>query len=148
MKTAELTRAALDWAVAICEGRNLDMRHNYIKRKAVENNYTDEEGLAFHLSTQVNEIIDLDTVSSLSSLAMFSTLDIKTIAYSGDWALGGPIIERESLELGRYADLWQATAHLEDGSIFEHGKTPLIAAMRCYVASKLGDEVEIPKELL
>jgi hypothetical protein len=28
------------------------------------------------------------------------------------------------------------------------GPTPLIAAMRCYVASKLGDTVEIPEELL
>ncbi len=28
-----------------------------------------------------------------------------------------------------------------------HGPTPLIAAMRCYVASKLGDEIEIPEEL-
>jgi hypothetical protein len=28
------------------------------------------------------------------------------------------------------------------------GTTPLIAAMRCYVASKLGDEVEIPVELI
>ena len=28
------------------------------------------------------------------------------------------------------------------------GKTTLIAAMRCYVASKLGDTVEIPAELL
>jgi hypothetical protein len=27
------------------------------------------------------------------------------------------------------------------------GPTPLIAAMRCYVASKLGDEVELPEEL-
>ena len=27
------------------------------------------------------------------------------------------------------------------------GPTPLIAAMRCYVASKLGDEIEIPTEL-
>lgn len=27
------------------------------------------------------------------------------------------------------------------------GPTPLIAAMRCYVASKLGDEVEVPEEL-
>lgn len=27
------------------------------------------------------------------------------------------------------------------------GPTPLIAALRCYVASKLGDEVEIPEEL-
>lgn len=25
---------------------------------------------------------------------------------------------------------------------------PLIAAMRCYVASKLGDEVDIPEELV
>jgi hypothetical protein len=28
------------------------------------------------------------------------------------------------------------------------GDTPLIAAMRCYVASKLGDEVEVPAELI
>ena len=28
------------------------------------------------------------------------------------------------------------------------GDTPLMAAMRCYVASKLGDDVEIPEELL
>jgi hypothetical protein len=28
-----------------------------------------------------------------------------------------------------------------------YGPTPLIAAMRCYVEAKLGDEVEIPKEL-
>jgi hypothetical protein len=29
----------------------------------------------------------------------------------------------------------------------EKGSTPLIAAMRCYVASKLGDDVKIPNEL-
>jgi hypothetical protein len=27
------------------------------------------------------------------------------------------------------------------------GPTPLIAAMRCYVASKMGDEIELPEEL-
>ena len=27
------------------------------------------------------------------------------------------------------------------------GPTPLIAAMRCYVAYKLGDEIEVPEEL-
>jgi len=27
------------------------------------------------------------------------------------------------------------------------GPTPLIAATRCYVASKLGDDIEIPEEL-
>jgi hypothetical protein len=29
----------------------------------------------------------------------------------------------------------------------EYGPTPLIAAMRCYVASRLGDEVDVPEEL-
>jgi hypothetical protein len=29
----------------------------------------------------------------------------------------------------------------------QYGNTPLIAAMRCYVASKMGDEIEIPEEL-
>ncbi len=67
---------------------------------------------------------------------------------STTWAHGGPIIERERIELGSYADQWQATMHLEDGSIFEHGPTPLIAAMRCYVASKLGNEINIPEALI
>ena len=66
---------------------------------------------------------------------------------STDWAQGGPIIERERIELSSYADQWQATAHLEDGSIFQRGPTPLIAAMRCYLVSKLGDEVEVPEDL-
>jgi hypothetical protein len=35
--------------------------------------------------------------------------------------------------------LWNKTDNLSP--------TPLIAAMRCYVASKLGDTVEIPEEL-
>jgi hypothetical protein len=29
-----------------------------------------------------------------------------------------------------------------------HGHTPLIAAMRCYVASKLGEEIDVPEELI
>jgi hypothetical protein len=69
--------------------------------------------------------------------------------YSTDWAQGGPIIERERIAL-RYdsnEQEWQATYPDEDGWIYGWGSTPLIAAMRCYVASKLGDEVEIPEEL-
>jgi hypothetical protein len=66
---------------------------------------------------------------------------------STDWAQGGAIIERELIELGLFADQWRAVMHLDDGGIYQDGTTPLIAAMRCYVASKLGDEVEIPEEL-
>jgi hypothetical protein len=41
--------------------------------------------------------------------------------------------------------IWDA--HMDNVNFFETGTTPLIAAMRCYVASKLGDEVELPEEL-
>lgn len=73
---------------------------------------------------------------------------------SSDWSLGGPIIEREGIGLDfSPADMgddpacvWAAydRAHAER----ENGPTPLVAAMRCYVASKLGDTVEIPEELI
>lgn len=75
-------------------------------------------------------------------------------SYSSDWALAGPIIEREKIELkylGYYnPPYWGAlkfkpSAYERKGAV---GSTPLIAAMRCYVASKLGEEVEVPDELL
>ena len=64
------------------------------------------------------------------------------------WGQGGPIIEREWIELGAYHDQWLAVFHGEDGSTDQYGPTPLIAAMRCFVASRLNDEVDIPGELL
>jgi len=71
---------------------------------------------------------------------------------STDWAQGGPIIEREGISIVLDWDvvgefLWGAT-RIEQSVVSQaEGTTPLIAAMRCFVASKLGDEVEIPKEL-
>jgi hypothetical protein len=69
---------------------------------------------------------------------------------STNWAQGGPIIERELLEIMYdFGDKsWYATKHLPDEMVMCYGLTPLIAAMRCYVASKIGDTIEIPNELL
>ena len=74
--------------------------------------------------------------------------------YSTDWAQGGPIIEREEISISReFASgriewaAWTPAPIRDDAEAFGYGPTPLIAAMRCYVASKLGDEVEIPEEL-
>ena len=106
MKTAELTGAALDWAVAKCEGLHRE-----------------------------------DTVWEVWA---------STHQYSSDWALGGPILEREGIHIGRI----HAPAHMkkEFGDFYwiakgVRGQTPLIAAMRCYVASKFGVEVDVPEEL-
>lgn len=67
---------------------------------------------------------------------------------STDWSVGGPIIERECIDL-EYRP--PGTVHewiAVKGNHFSGGMTALEAAMRCYVASKLGNEISISKELL
>jgi len=73
------------------------------------------------------------------------------IEYSTDWSQAGPIIERERMALTAYlrADLvmqWRAVSFTGD-TMPMYGETPLIAAMRCFVSSKLDDEIKIPEEL-
>jgi hypothetical protein len=73
---------------------------------------------------------------------------------STNWAQGGPIIERENINIETWHGAWQAELEFlpDDDTHYRYGKgagpTPLIAAMRCYVASKLGEDVSIPEELL
>ena len=72
--------------------------------------------------------------------------EVPEFSPSTDWAQGGPIIERCCINV--YYDgggYWCATTDSGDPPRF--GPTPLIAAMRCYVASEMGEEVEVPDEL-
>lgn len=121
IKTSELSGKALDYAVAKCEGVNAE---------------------AFHLYYEPIEPTDYDSHG------------YPEFHYSSIWAQGGPIIERENITLdydfdGQGLSLWTVRKYTFDGTILYMGlgTTPLIAAMRCYVASKLGDEVEIPDVL-
>jgi hypothetical protein len=120
MKTSELTGAALDWAVAKCE-----------------------------LELERNE--DCSCYIDHKQRVMWERGDLSWLyAPSTDWGQAGPIIEREGVTLTQYDDYpnWSATLYVTDYDEHPHtAPTPLIAAMRCYVASKLGDEVEIPEEL-
>jgi hypothetical protein len=73
--------------------------------------------------------------------------------YSSSWEHGGPIIERELIEIYPIGVLafnveWCARKVDTDGDLmYLYGDTPLISAMRCYVASKMGNDIDIPKEL-
>lgn len=64
--------------------------------------------------------------------------------YSSKWKYGGPLIERERIELhclsrsGGFLGEWMARITPVPLSF---GPTPLIAAMRAYVASKFGAEI-------
>ncbi len=119
MKTSELIGPALDWAVAKCEGYN-----PFVVDKNAAYYSPDHGSLVY---------------------ALFST----------NWSQGGPIIERELIRvISPTAKGINWVARIRCGMIGtvhewleSYGPTPLIAAMRCLVASKLGDEVEIPEEL-
>ena len=74
-----------------------------------------------------------------------------------NWGWCGPIIERMfaqglRLHTAEYMtgihDKNIMVASLDSPNGFWFGPTPLIAAMRCYVASRLGKTVEVPEELL
>ncbi len=121
MKTAELRGADLDWAVAKAEG-HVDDVYSWLYEATLE----EVEDGSFHPST--------------------------------DWAQGGPIIDREGIDL--YCNVatnpshpdkpwrgsWRARyCRMGYGTEFSYGATALEAAMRCYVASKLGDDVDIPE---
>jgi hypothetical protein len=76
------------------------------------------------------------------------------VDYCGKWEFGGPIIEREGIALRAYdhnVQKWSAEPSINTVQTqlpaFRTGPTPLIAAMRCYVASQFGDTVDIPEEL-
>lgn len=130
MKTSELTGAALDWAVAKIQG-------------AVQVSEGEHAGLLHWPSPKFGPQ---------------PAWSLRAPTYSTDWAQGGPVIEREGIAFARYeyenADdqRWRAD-YLDGGSYFSSldlifsGPTPLIAAMRCFVASKLGDEVDVPEKL-
>lgn len=69
---------------------------------------------------------------------------------SKSWEQGGAIIERENISItGTNFPWWECDqgwyAHI--GDLYATGDTPLIAAMRCYVASVLGDAVELPEKI-
>lgn len=83
---------------------------------------------------------------------------LETYSPRQDWSQAGPIIEREKITVLHFGtpgnvNPWEAQVDTNSTYIDQYpgdamgGPTPLIAAMRCFVASKLGDEVEIPEDL-
>jgi hypothetical protein len=56
------------------------------------------------------------------------------------WSQGGPIIEKEKINLEFKYDIWKACINK---NVISKGETALEAAMRCYVALKLGNDVSI-----
>jgi hypothetical protein len=75
----------------------------------------------------------------------------KLAPYSTSWEHGGPILEENKISvtymvLGPYMDSFRGdhgSPKWWNDKTTQYGPTYLLAGMRCYVASILGDEVEI-----
>ena len=76
--------------------------------------------------------------------------DHGTFDYSTNWAQGGPIIERERISIRQWTNVPLVHAYMpqDNAPWLSDGTSPLIAAMRCYCSFKLGDEVDVPEELM
>ena len=148
IKTADLIGPALRYAVAVCEGFNVgiltveEQWERFIEGASPEDleKYADEYAdIKAGFKTEICKVHDDGYKSAL---------DARAWRFDEDWGAGGPIIEREKIDpiSPTPSDpLWQAIQWR-----FRHGAkgpTPLIAVMRCYVASRLGDEVDVPDEL-
>ena len=147
IKTSELTGLALDWAVAKASERLGAWRRD-----------------ASRPGVSILDI-DFDEHGELCEYVPGSRRDpYKPWRPSTDWSQGGPIKEREGIATRRHSSgTWYAmlSNDLGDGeraqwneftwnswrTLFK-GDSELQAAMRCFVASKLGDEVDVPEELL
>lgn len=120
IKISEATKPQLNWLVAKCEGFK-------------------------NIRIQQLDHLQVFVATGALSFAFDPTGD-----YLNGWAQGGPIIEREKIGVN-HEKVWMANVGFDpetgESEADESGPTSLIAAMRCYVASKLGDEVEVPDEL-
>lgn len=64
-----------------------------------------------------------------------------------NWALGGPLIHKHRIGFGLYPNAYFACTGLNDDAGEASGPTHLIAAGRAIVTAKLGEAVQVPKEL-
>lgn len=193
IKTRYLTDAALNWAVAKCEGRLLhepvratdadvanlavpftmyEVGWVWADDKVVRADVLPITVTRYGVNTAVGatapsiSFVGSDRREALGSVEMFyldkiqaeleavgalnGTLD--DFHPSTDWSQGGPIIGRERILFrGVYGEVQAINAFFyATGSEGRNvtGPDHLIAAMRCYVASKLGDEVDVPDALI
>ena len=125
VKTADLTGHALDWAVAQAEGLEVFLvgpQYNVPWRV-----FWKKRGQALQWDVLYNP--------------------------HEDWALGGPLIEKYAAMVRgfpnqMYETLAIARVRIDGALAWRSGQTPLIALCRAIVSAKLGDTVQVPKELI
>ncbi len=123
VRAANLVGAALDWAVAEVEGIETSWRYG---RELV----------------QVHDRGGIKLVESIRSI----------YSPSIDWSQGGPLIDKHQASAHYQAHLADAQFRYSAGpagsGFWCYGPTALVAFCRSLVKAKLGDTVQVPKELM
>lgn len=147
---SDLSGPALDWAVARCEGYSgwdgEDMGfplHNW------ESTWVNIHELAYSSDwSRAGPIIERESISIVrcDDESIRDSKGFYCGKYEPRWA--AVIGDRHSTEsdYGSQGDYWGLYYKITSSAVI--GPTPIVAAMRCYVASRLGDTVEIPEELV
>lgn len=149
--TGTLAGKVLDWAVTECGDKN--------------NAKVDSFTLGAMSYDQLRELADQHDVEytkySTSDDLRAELLEMNDLIlpYSTDWYRCGPIIFSEKISVGdpaHFDDFGSKQPYLavknfpdeKEGEFVAYGSTPLMAAMRCYVLSKMGPEIQVPVKLL
>lgn len=123
VKTADLAGEALGWAVGMAEGLELELEpphYNTSWRVFARHRYTVTE-------------------------------QAKRFNPWEDWAVGGPLLQKHNVSLHcpqKDWDYWAAWITENGKEVAQGADLPLPAACRAIVAHKLGDTVQVPKELM
>lgn len=143
IKAKDLIAPALDWAVQKIEFDRLRARGEPVKQWELDGM---NQGNHLHsYSTDWawgGEVVEREKITVLCAEGEYNFARAGTPdCYDTYWvAKRGQLCTVETY--GPQGDDWGSCFRVEKGGV--QGATPLIAAMRCYVASKLGDEVEVP----
>ena len=167
IRTEQLLGIALDWVVAKCEGIDVvvltpeeqrDRWFEYAPREDLEKERTNfDMYIAPTLKPKLCVLEDdgYKRYPRHSEARMLFNQGPPQFQFSSSWAQAGPILDREEIGVRRNAPCskgreWEALPSITAkgaGGRAGYGPTPLIAAMRCYVAAKMGDEIDVPDEL-
>lgn len=136
IKTSELNGKALDWAVATIEGRTIRRDPMAINDKSY---WIWEETPSGHGGIILSKSVYLQ----IGPGAKYSP--------STNWEQAGPIMEKAEIDTfmeQHDLKIWAAEIYYSPkGYVRTRGSTKINAAMRCFVASKVGETVEIPGDL-
>lgn len=92
---------------------------------------------------------ELNVIIECGSVQLIEKPDQSATVSYDDWAQAGPIIGQNDIELTKIDKIkWHAKMERIRGITQATAEFQLLAAMRCYVKGFLGDEVDIPDDLI